>query len=77
MEKESLGMKEIKKPEFITVNEQSRTYVFPDCNIHLDGVISINVSKSGTHRINTKDGMKHIIPPGWRHIEFDAKDWAF
>lgn len=65
------------KPEFTVVNEQSRTYTFPNGQIKLEGVVSINVSKSGTHRLNTKDGKKHIIPTGWIHIEFEAKDWTF
>lgn len=66
------------KPEFTNVNEQNRTYTFPGGSvITLNDVVSINVSKSGTHRINTKDGKKHIIPSGWIHIEFDAADWTF
>ncbi len=66
------------KPEFILVNEQNRTYTFPgNQKIDLVGIVSINVSKSGTHRINTKDGKKHIVPPGWIHIEFDATEWTF
>jgi hypothetical protein len=66
------------KPEFITVNEQNRTYYFPNREkVEVKEIISINVSKSGTHRLNTKDGMKHIIPPGWIHIEFEAEDWTF
>jgi len=71
-------MSEIEKPEFVTVQEQSRTYYFPNnSKVKIFGVESINVSKSGTHRINTTDGKKHIIPFGWIHIEFDAKDWTF
>lgn len=65
-------------PKFTEVNEQNRTYVFPNFQrVTLNGVVSINVSKSGTHRINTKDGKKHIIPTGWLHIEFDADSWTF
>ncbi len=64
--------------EFITVNEQNRKYTFLNgATIYLEGVVSINVSKSGTHRINTKDGKKHIIPTGWVHIELDADEWSF
>lgn len=66
------------KPEFTTIKEQNRTYYFPGENhISLNKVQSINVSKSGTHRINTADGKKHIIPFGWIHIEFEADDWTF
>ena len=66
------------KPNFINVHEQSRTYHFTNGNtVTLEGVVSINVSSSGTHRLNTKDGKKHIIPSGWFHIEFEASDWTF
>jgi hypothetical protein len=65
------------KPEFIEVNEQDRTYYFPDAKVELVGVVSINVSKSGVHRLNTKDGKKHIVAPGWYHIEFNAEEWTF
>jgi hypothetical protein len=64
-------------PEFTVVAEQNRTYTFPSGKVTLTGVQSINVSKSGTHRINTADGKKHIVPPGWIHIEFDAPKWTF
>lgn len=40
-------------------------------------MVSINVSKSGVHRLNTKDGKKHIVAPGWYHIEFNAEEWTF
>lgn len=63
--------------EFIEIMEQNRTYHFPNGVVTLVGVVSINVSKSGTHRINTADGKKHIIPTGWIHIEFDAEKWTF
>jgi hypothetical protein len=63
---------------FIEVNEQNRVYTFPTgATVTIDGVVSINISKSGTHRINSKDGKKHIIPTGWVHIEFDADEWSF
>lgn len=68
----------MKKPEFIEVKDQNRTYVFPGGDkVQINNIESINVSSSGTHRINTKDGLKHIIPSGWIHIEFDADDWTF
>lgn len=64
-------------PEFVAINEQSRIYTFPSGKVAINGIKSINVSKSGTHRINTDDGKKHIISSGWLHIEFDAKEWTF
>jgi hypothetical protein len=68
---------QVAKPSFIKVQEQDRTYHFPHGKVTLMGIDSINVSKSGTHRINTIDGKKHIIPPGWLHIEFNAPEWTF
>ena len=66
------------KPEFRKVKKQNRTYMFPGGHrVDLKDVVSINVSKSGTHRLNTEDGKKHIVPPGWIHIEFEAEDWTF
>jgi hypothetical protein len=65
------------KPIFTKVEEQNRTYTFPNGSVTIQNVVSINVSKSGTHRINTKDGGKHIIPPGWIHIQFTAPEWTF
>jgi hypothetical protein len=68
----------MEKPEFITVKKQNRVYEYPKGDkIEVNGVISINVSKSGTHRLNTDDGKKHLIKPGWLHIEFDAEEWTF
>lgn len=63
--------------EFKTVNERQRKYLYPDGQeIVLSGVVSIAVSDSGNHRLNTADGKKHIIAPGWRHIEIDAAEWS-
>lgn len=65
------------KPVFTEVQQQTRTYKFPDMDMVVEDVISIHVSKRGTHRLNTKSGRKFIIPTGWRGIEFDAADWTF
>jgi len=66
------------KPVFKKVKLQNRTYVFPGgTEVEIRGVQSINVSASNTHRLNTKDGKKHIVPSGWVHIKLDAKDWTF
>jgi len=64
--------------KFIKVNESRRIYYFPNNEkIVLNNIVSINVSKSGTHRINTMDGKKHIVSPKWFYIEFHAKKWTF
>ena len=66
------------KPEFIKVNRQDRIYEFPNGKVEIKDVISINVSKSGTHRINTKDGLKHLVPFGWLHLICNIDgDWTF
>jgi hypothetical protein len=63
---------------FKSVKKQNRTYHFPKGEkVCIKNIVSINVSKSGTHRINTKNGKKHIVPSGWLHIEFDAEEWTF
>jgi len=68
----------MKKPEFIKVHEQDRTYVFPDGEcIPIRGVTEINVSKSGTHRLNDSNGAKWVIRNSWLAIRFHAKDWTF
>lgn len=70
-------MAEIKKPEFINVQQQNRIYHFPNGKVQINEVVSVNVSKSGTHRLNDKNGKKYIVPSGWLCIEFDATDWTF
>lgn len=87
--REALGMD---KPEttvngphqFIEVAEQNRTYIYPHpklenktVSVSLEGVKSIHVSASGTHRINLTNGKKRIMPSGWVSIEFDAEKWTF
>ena len=61
-------------------NEKSRTYYFLGENytqaVKIKNVIGLNVSKSGTHRINTSDGIKYIVPAGWKVIEIDADNWS-
>lgn len=67
------------KPEFTVLDpvERSRTYTFPNggkttiCNVS-----RLAVSPSGTHRIETPAGTKHIVPSGWIHIEIDADEWT-
>jgi hypothetical protein len=69
--------------EFKKVKTQTRTYVYPPTKerdafeLTVGDVVSINVSPRGTHRLNTKDGMKHLVLPGFVHIKFDAEEWTF
>jgi len=63
--------------KFTEVNESFRTYRFAEKSFTIHDIVSINISKSGHHRINTKDGKKFIVAPGWLNIEFAAKEWTF
>ena len=65
--------------DFKVVDEAKRTYVFPGGNrVVYEGVESICVRPSGTHRLNLKNGCKVIVPTGWLAIEIDSlKDWVF
>lgn len=62
--------------KFETVDQHTRTYYYPQVWFTVKDVISVNVSKAGTHRINTVDGKKHIVLPGWIHLEFDSPEWT-
>lgn len=67
-------------PEFIELKpaESWREYTFPgDQKVRLENVTKIAVSERGTHRIETQDGRKHIVPSGWIHIEIDVATWTF
>lgn len=58
--------------------EASREYTFPGGDkVRIDNVVRIAVSDSGTHRLETSDGCKHIVSPGWIHIELDVPAWTF
>ena len=68
----------------ITVDEQTRTYRFPNNEIvTIENVFEIKVSPSGTHRLKSgasDETVKlHIIPTGWLHIEIDSpkQNWTF
>ena len=65
--------------EFVELSpeEKTRTYTFPNGSVSVNDVKRISVSDSGTHRLETSDGKKHIIPTGWLHIELDVDSWTF
>lgn len=67
------------KPQFIELSpaEIERKYVFPSGEVVLHKVKRIAVSESGTHRLETADGAKHIVPTGWIHIELEVDQWTF
>ena len=60
------------------VEEDFRIYHFDDNRkVVLADVIELLVRPSGTHRLKTKDGLMHIIPTGWIHIEIKSpKSWV-
>lgn len=63
--------------EMRDVAEQKRTYYFPDGHIALDNVVKVGISNT-THRIETKDGKKYIVPNRWIAIELSGVDkWSF
>lgn len=67
-------------PKFIELisGESFREYTFPGGDVvRIEEVARIAVSDSGTHRIETKNGQKHIVPTGWIHITFSAASWTF
>ena len=67
-------------PKFVELSptEVWREYTFPGGEkVKIFGVSKVAVSESGTHRLETVSGLKHIIPSGWLHIEIDVEDWTF
>lgn len=68
------------KPEFVDLQpvEKSRKYTFANGSVvWLRSVKRLAVSDSGTHRLETDDGKKHIVPVGWVHIEIETDEWTF
>ncbi len=64
--------------KFQPVEEQKRTYIFPSGEVSFDDVTSICVRPSGTHRLNTADRRKVIVPNGWLAIVIESKaPWLF
>lgn len=61
----------------LTPSEKSRTYVYANgVRDTLENVVALGVSPRGTHRLETADGKKHIVPPGWIRIELDVDSWT-
>lgn len=57
--------------------ERKRIYHFPAGTIAVENVIAVCVRPSGTHRLETSDGRKYIVPAGWLAIELDMDVWTF
>ncbi len=61
----------------LTNGEKSRTYVWPSgSRDKIDNVTHICVRPSGSHRLQTSDGLKHIVPAGWIRVEVEAVEWS-
>jgi hypothetical protein len=57
--------------------ERKRTYIFPTNDLEISDVLRICIRPSGSHRIETADGLKYIVNPGWLAIVLDTDDWTF
>ncbi len=67
-------------PHFITLKdvENERTYFWPGNNsLTVKKVARIAVSERGTHRLETADGEKLIVPPGWLYMKLKMAEWTF
>jgi hypothetical protein len=71
-------MSEAKELQFqeITEGEKSRTYHFANGDFTVANLARICVRPSGTHRLETADGKKYIVPAGWLAIEVVAERWS-
>lgn len=68
-------------------NERMRTYWFPDPDpespdavsqaVEIESVVSLRVSPTGTHYIETAAGRKLIVKNTWLVLEIDADEWSF
>lgn len=57
--------------------ERKRTYVFPGGErLVLENVTKLEVRESGKHRVETKDGRKLFVAPGWLWIELEMDNWT-
>lgn len=53
--------------------ERQRVYHFGDDGaLVFEDVVAFAASESGTHYLETGDGLKHIVAPGWTHITLDV-----
>lgn len=73
------GKTMIEELSFTKLNppERKRTYHFSDCKISIENVATVCVRPSGTHRLETQDGRKFIVNPGWMAVELDVDHWSF
>lgn len=57
--------------------EQKRTYYFPgNVSVTFENVVRIEIRQSGKHRIETAEGGKAFVSPGWLWLTIEAKEWT-
>lgn len=62
----------------LVVPERKRTYTYADgACLEFADVVRVCVRPSGTHRLETADGGKHIVPAGWLAMTLDVDEWTF
>jgi len=58
--------------------ERKRTYLFPGGErVTFENVVRVEVRESGKHRVETADGRKAFVCPGWLVMEIDTAEWTF
>lgn len=58
--------------------EAKRTYHFPDGEkATFENVVRIEVRSSGKHRIETAEGRKAFVCPGWLWMEIETPEWTY
>lgn len=63
--------------KIMEVQEKSREYYFPNGDMLVFKNVSEVIASTTTHRLKTKDGLKHILPNNWICITIDSpKDWV-
>ena len=68
------------KLEFVDLvaPERRRTYIYADGKtVTFDNVVKVCTRPSGTHRLETSDGKKHIILRSFLAISLDMDKWTF
>lgn len=65
------------KPVFTRIRgERARTYTFPGGDkVRIEGVTALCVRPT-SHRLETKDGRKFIVPGKFLSIEIEATEWS-
>jgi len=67
-------------PAFVELKypERKRTYHFATGNTFtVFDVLRVASPPGRSHRIETKDGRKYIVPPGWVAIEIEVDEWSY